>query len=157
MINSHDEAFSIAPSPENMDDEEDDDLSPQTNHDAIQEAFLRFYVAVLLNYRKFLMFPTENNPLNCGFQTTPFLDSQKSEFQKFLKQLTATQMFDSFITKRLYSPGLDDVTFFDESIDAKFNRYKMRVVKIETPFLQVRRARRGAQSERKAFLSLSFE
>ncbi|GMI27359.1 hypothetical protein TeGR_g8867, partial [Tetraparma gracilis] len=100
------------------------------------ESFLRFYVAVLMNYRKYLTFPTAEDPLDCGFKVTQFLASQKTEFQPFLKQLCATQMFDSFITKRLFNPGLDDVTFFDESIDAKFNRYKMRVVKIETPFLQ---------------------
>lgn len=37
--------------------------------------------------------------------------------REFLEQLIGTQMFDSFITKRLYGSGEVDVAFFDNAVD----------------------------------------
>ena len=53
-------------------------------------------------------------------------------------------MFDAFITSRLYSPSDEDVTFFDESIDAKLNRYKLRVKKVRRGEAAMRRAQRNS-------------
>lgn len=47
-----------------------------------------------------------------------------------------TQQFDDFITKRLHSPEMPDVVFFDQSMDAKLNRSRLKLKKVETPFLQ---------------------
>jgi hypothetical protein len=48
-------------------------------------------------------------------------------------------MFTQFIDERsLHSMAEDrltDITFFDESIDAKMNRYMFNLQKIDTPFL----------------------
>lgn len=52
-------------------------------------------------------------------------------------------MFDAFITRRIYNAGNEpDVTFFDQSIDAKKNRSKLRLKKTDTPFLHSANAHR---------------
>ncbi|GMH62987.1 hypothetical protein TL16_g03601 [Triparma laevis f. inornata] len=135
----YDDAFNLAVRPEDVrdeDEEEEGEGKDRGDWDAVQEAFLRFYVAMLKDYRNFIIFPSEDNPMGAGFKVKSFIKAQPKDFQPFLNELCVTQMFDAFITKRLYSPGEDDVTFFDESIDAKLNRYKLKLKKIETPFLQ---------------------
>eukprot|EP00590_Aulacoseira_subarctica_P012049 CAMPEP_0172437008 /NCGR_PEP_ID=MMETSP1064-20121228/72025_1 /TAXON_ID=202472 /ORGANISM="Aulacoseira subarctica , Strain CCAP 1002/5" /LENGTH=1483 /DNA_ID=CAMNT_0013185441 /DNA_START=124 /DNA_END=4576 /DNA_ORIENTATION=- len=107
-------------------------LKRQSNWDAVQEAFLSTYVYMLRNYRKFLVFPSKqepdpNNPTSqeestanyggAGFKTSQFIRSQRYDMQPFLRQLCATQQFDNFITKRLYGSGEADVIFFDMAID----------------------------------------
>jgi pentatricopeptide repeat protein len=57
-----------------------------------------------------------------------------------LTELCSTQQFDDFITKRLYTPNQPDVIFFDQSIDAKLNRSRLKIRKTRTPFLQSARA-----------------
>ncbi|GMH97302.1 hypothetical protein TrST_g12364 [Triparma strigata] len=138
VLGRYDDAFNLAVKPEDVkeEDEEGNEDKERGDWDAVQEAFLRFYVAMLKDYRNFIIFPSEDNPMGAGFKVKSFIKAQPRDFQPFLSELCVTQMFDAFITKRLYSPGEDDVTFFDESIDAKLNRYKLKLKKIETPFLQ---------------------
>lgn len=92
----------------------------QSKWDGVQEAFLTTYVSMLCNYRKFLVFPAKGNEGSyggAGFKSKPFIHSQKRELQMFLKQFVATQMFDDFITKRLYGSGEANVVFFDQAVD----------------------------------------
>ena len=110
-------------------------LKKQSNWDAVQEAFFSTFVFLLRNYRKFLVFPTKKeSPLSeaedpntstqsseysyggAGFRTDAFIRSQRFDMQPFLRQLCATQLFDNFVTKRLYSSGEADVLFFDQAI-----------------------------------------
>jgi pentatricopeptide repeat protein len=137
-----DDAFYVASTPEDITENDGQEEKERGDWDSVQEAFFRFYIALLKDYRRFLVFPKEEMPMMAGFQSKPFVLSQPKEFQPFLKQLCATQQFDAFITKRLYKPGEEDVTFFEESIDAKMNRYKMKLKKIETPFLQSAKVQR---------------
>ena len=142
-VNRMDDAFYVAATPEDITEKDGEDGERERGDwDSVQEAFFRFYIALLKDYRRFLLFPKEDAPMMAGFESKPFVQSQPKEFQPFLKQLCATQQFDAFITKRLYKPGEEDVTFFDESIDAKLNRYKMKLKKIETPFLQSAKVQR---------------
>jgi len=105
-------------------------LRKQSQWDAVQEAFLNAYVHILRNYRKFLVFPSKDNENDmyggAGFRTVEFVQSQLFDMQEFLKQLLDTQMFDDFITKRLYGSGEADVTFFDMAVDGfhKGNKVK---------------------------------
>jgi len=122
----------------------------QNQWDRLQEAFLRFFVAMFKDYRKFLHVPdtskigspapTSEDWLNWGnnhkFERESFLASQKPEYYSYLSELCSTQQFDDFITKRLYSPKLPDIIFFDQSIDAKLNRSRLKLKKVHTPFLQ---------------------
>eukprot|EP00520_Triparma_pacifica_P019015 CAMPEP_0118633258 /NCGR_PEP_ID=MMETSP0785-20121206/897_1 /TAXON_ID=91992 /ORGANISM="Bolidomonas pacifica, Strain CCMP 1866" /LENGTH=315 /DNA_ID=CAMNT_0006524113 /DNA_START=61 /DNA_END=1004 /DNA_ORIENTATION=- len=141
-VRKMDEAFYLATLPEDITEKDGEEKKERGDWDSVQEAFFRFYIALLKDYRRFLVFPTEDQPMNAGFQAKPFVLSQPKDFQSFLSQLCATQQFDVSITKRLYRPGEEDVTFFEESIDAKMNRYKMKLKKIETPFLQSAKVQR---------------
>jgi pentatricopeptide repeat protein len=100
----------------------------QSKWDSVQEAFLLVYVDLLQNYRKSLVFPSKdvssssiepdgNNSAFGDFKSKDFLKSQRYEKRRFLAELVKTQMFDDFITKRLYGSGASDVTFFDQAID----------------------------------------
>lgn len=92
----------------------------QSPWDAIQEAFLDTHVYLLRNFRKFLVFPSKHNEGSyggAGFRSKEFLDSQRYDMRLFLEQLIGTQMFDNFITKRLYGSGEPDVAFFDLAVD----------------------------------------
>jgi hypothetical protein len=128
----------------------ENDENEQNQWDRVQEAFLRFFVAALKDYRRFLRVPdtsTLGQPTpgsldwiewsnKHSFDTNGFILSQKKLYESYLSELCATQQFDEFITKRLYSPELPDIIFFDQSIDAKLNRSRLKLRKTETPFLQ---------------------
>uniref|UniRef100_A0A7S3DVC3 dDENN domain-containing protein n=1 Tax=Entomoneis paludosa TaxID=265537 RepID=A0A7S3DVC3_9STRA len=92
----------------------------QSPWDAVQEAFLDTFVYLLRNYRKYLVFPSKHNEGSyggAGFRSKEFIESQRYDMRGFLEQLIGTQMFDNFITKRLYGSGEADVAFFDTSVD----------------------------------------
>ena len=92
----------------------------QSQWDAVQEAFLDTFVYLLRNFRKHLVFPSKHNEGSyggAGFRSKEFLESQRFDMREFLEQLIGTQMFDSFITKRLYGSGEADVAFFDMAVD----------------------------------------
>mmetsp|Transcript_26779 Transcript_26779/g.37761 ORF Transcript_26779/g.37761 Transcript_26779/m.37761 type:complete len:1407 (+) Transcript_26779:119-4339(+) len=94
-------------------------LKKQSEWDAVQEAFLETYVFLLKNYRKYLVFPSKDNAGSyggAGFRSKEFVQAQQYNTQDFLEQLVGTQMFDEFITKRLYGSGEADVTFFDMAV-----------------------------------------
>lgn len=147
-----DQAFNLqyTPDSEHLLNNETSDDKQQNLWDRLQEAFLRFFVALLKDYRRFLEIPdtsklgspspTSEDWLIWGnnhkFERDKFIASQKPEYFYYLSELCATQQFDDFITKRLYSPQLPDIIFFDQSIDAKLNRYRLKLKKVDTPFLQ---------------------
>ena len=92
----------------------------QSVWDAVQEAFLDTSVYLLRNYRKYLVFPSKHNEGSyggAGFRSKDFIESQRYDMREFLQQLVGTQMFDNFITKRLYGSGEADVAFFDMAVD----------------------------------------
>lgn len=92
----------------------------QSEWDAVQEAFLDTFVYLLRNYRKYLVFPSKHNEGSyggAGFRSKEFIESQRYDMREFLEQLIGTQMFDNFITKRLYGSGEADVAFFDMAVD----------------------------------------
>lgn len=92
----------------------------QSSWDAVQEAFLDTSVYLLRNYRNYLVFPSKHNEGSyggAGFRSKEFIEAQRYDMREFLQQLVGTQMFDTFITKRLYGSGEADVTFFDMAVD----------------------------------------
>jgi len=135
----YDHAFNLAytpTSPNLLNDSSSADQ--QSQWDRVQEAFLRFFVALMKDYRRFLTPPDGNEP--GVFNKEDFIASQKPENQPFLAELCETQQFEDYVTKRLYSPGEPDVIFFDQSIDAKLNRSRLKLRKVDTPFLQSAKA-----------------
>lgn len=152
-----DEAFNLASTPDSMSLSHFQDQTGvddgQSRWDAVQEAFLRFYVSMLKEYRKYMpTLPKEQQSSWRGpgsasggrFLAVEFVQSQLPEFQPFLEELTGTQQFDDFVTRRMYNVGkAPDVTFFDQSIDAKLNRSKLKLKKTDTSFLHSAKAHRN--------------
>ena len=156
-LQGFDDAFNLAYTPDSPnllnDTSRQEQQQQQSQWDKVQEAFLRFFVSTVKGYRRFLEMPENADPesprdksarwcLQRTFDRDGFIASQKLEYQPFIKELCMTQQFDDFITKRLYSPGEPDVIFFDQSIDAKNNRSRLKLKKVDTPFLQ------GAQAHK---------
>jgi hypothetical protein len=66
------------------------------------------------------VFPSKHNEGSyggAGFRSKEFIESQRFDMRGFLEQFIGTQMFDNFITKRLYGSGEADVAFFDLAVD----------------------------------------
>jgi hypothetical protein len=157
-ICSIDEAFNLAHAPDSkcllysQDETGSDADAVQSRWDAVQEAFLRFYVSMLKDYRKFMpTLPKEQQSwrgpgsVHGGrFLASEFVQSQPLDFQPFLEELIGTQQFDDFVTRRMFNAGkAPDITFFDQSIDAKLNRSKLKLKKTETSFLHSANAHRN--------------
>lgn len=106
----------------------------QTKWANVQEAFHQFFVSTLKNYRTFLT-PAVGSS-RPSFDRDAFLGQRKMAHVPFLAEMLTTQQFDAFLTRRMYSPGEPDLIFFDQSIDAKKNRSKLKLKKISTPFLR---------------------
>ena len=95
-------------------------LRKQSEWDAVQEAFLDTFVYLLRNYRKYLVFPSKHNEGNyggAGFRSKEFVENQRLDMRGFLEQFIGSQMYDNFVTKRLYGSGESDVAFFDLAVD----------------------------------------
>jgi len=109
--------------------------SEQTKWAQVQEAFHQFFVACFKDYRKFLD-PGNDENQRPSFDRNAFLNARKAANTPFLSEMCKTQQFDDFLTRKMYSPGEPDLVFFDQSIDAKKNRSKLKLRKKSTPFLQ---------------------
>lgn len=131
-LSTLDHAFNLAYTPESLNLKESMEAE-QSKMDSVQEVFLRFFVSILKNYRKYLVSPKKGRQL---FQRERFLEAIPMRNDEFIAELTLTQQFDDLITRRAYSPGEPDLKFFDQSIDAKLNRSKLKLRKVDTRFLQ---------------------
>ncbi|KAL7468701.1 hypothetical protein ACHAXS_008933 [Conticribra weissflogii] len=99
---------------------EKQNLRSQSQWDAVQEAFLETYCHLLQKYRKYLVFPSKQNEGaygGAGFRAQEFLAGQRADVREFLEELVGSQMFDDFVTKRLYGSGESDIGFFDGAVD----------------------------------------
>ena len=97
-----------------------ENLRTQSQWDAVQEAFLETYCFLLQKYRKYLVFPSKQNEGaygGAGFRSQEFLEAQRNDVRGFLEELVGSQMFDDFVTKRLYGSGEADISFFDSAVD----------------------------------------
>lgn len=96
----------------------------------IREGFLRFFVSLFQDYRAYIK--------KKYFHRSDFVASFtfSKNVSDYISSITNTQMFQSFITERIYHPNDPEVLFFDDSIKAKQNRSKMNIArKQETAFL----------------------
>ena len=156
-IRTCDDAFNLAHAPDSatLDSDEDanaklDDAKKQSRWDAVQETFLRFYVAFLQDYRGYLPAEVEmekrSNWRRGGrlcFKKEEFVASADKDYQPFLASLVQTQQFDDFVTRKMYNAAdAADIKFFDQSIDAKRNRSRKTLKKKETNFLHSANAHR---------------
>lgn len=114
---------------------------------AIRTGFLRFFSSIFLNYRKYLVQGSADDPFPLvKFRVAAFLSEHPPDWTPLLGVLLKTQAFSQFVDERLPSPfpsGREpsravDIQFFDESINAKKNRSVMSQVVglVDTPLLQ---------------------
>ena len=57
----------------------------QSPVERISEAFLRFNLSILQNYRSYLIFPNKDTPEYMGFKTRQFILSQIYDHQPYLR------------------------------------------------------------------------
>ena len=145
-LSAMDHAFNLAYTPESPNLQKrahnNDSMDQQSRWDKAQEAFLRFFVALLRDYRKYLEVP-EPSPISLrkpSFDRAAFIAECRVDNIPFLSDMCSTQQFDDFLTRRMYSPGEPDLVFFDQNIDAKLNRSKLKIKKVDTPFLHSAKA-----------------
>ena len=136
-LSTMDFAFNLAYTPEspNLVDPLSTSHDEQSQWDRVQEGFLRFFVAFLSNYRSYLSIPEKNSIKPPSFDQIGFMASCRVDNVAMMTQFCQTQHYHDFLARRMYSPGEPDLVFFDQSIDAKLNRSKMKLKKVETPFL----------------------
>ncbi len=83
----------------------------QVNELAVRTGFLNFFVSILLNYRKYLVYTAGNiadsidNPYWNGFKDDKFLASQDEESVPFFAELIKTQAFAQFVSERISLPN----------------------------------------------------
>eukprot|EP01038_Epipyxis_sp_PR26KG_P004270 gene4270-6049_t len=108
------------------------------NENELRAGFLKFFVAIMKNYKKYLIYGNPDNPDPLvKFKFQEFLSEHSSDWQPFIREMIGTQSFTQFVDERVLLFKQDqDVVFFDESIDAKLNRYTFKTVVIDTPFLK---------------------
>lgn len=111
---------------------------------SLRHGFLAFFVAVLKNYRRYLVYASRERPSPlAAFRNEAFIADHPSSWQPFLISLVQSQAFSQFVDERVgrIQTGeqkgfqLNDLIFFDESIDAKMNRYSFSLSFKDTPFL----------------------
>ena len=122
------------------------DDGPTFNEHEIQQLFLRLFVSIFQKYRKYLVFPTEEEWASGGstvlFRKEEWLAQLDKEDRQFAAELIETQAFMQFNLERVVRAADDcEVLFFDDCIRAKMNRSRFRINKELTPFLDVRNGR----------------
>ena len=135
-----DSAYSFAPSPDIFDDGKADEAQDWYK---LRLAFLRFFVAMLRDYGKYVT--AIDGKMGAGsssqkeFNADLFLGAQRESSRVFLSAFTSTQCFTKFMDDCVHENQEDpnyDVKFFNESIAEKKNRSFLTFRKLSTPFLQ---------------------
>eukprot|EP01138_Halocafeteria_seosinensis_P002458 gb/GECG01002515.1/.p1 GENE.gb/GECG01002515.1/~~gb/GECG01002515.1/.p1 ORF type:complete len:1183 (+),score=122.67 gb/GECG01002515.1/:1-3549(+) len=137
-----DMAFPYCPRPCDVGDNESDPPKiSDTDWYEVRASFLRLWLSLFINYRRFLVPISRENPNpKERFRSEAFLSHCSADSQPILRGIMSTQLFHSFIDERTNpdTMGNVDVVFFDQSLDAKSNRHLMsrwKGVRMETPFL----------------------
>jgi len=133
-----DVAFSLAPVPDEVNDFNNE--GKRFCDYEVRMAFFRIFVSLFQRYKHYLKFDVkEDNVLNFEvdnhFKTTLFLRDQRDSSKPFLKTFLHTQAFQRFLQERVMNENSSYIRFFEESIQAKINRSKLKLYKLPTPFL----------------------
>uniref|UniRef100_A0A7S1KMY1 UDENN domain-containing protein n=1 Tax=Percolomonas cosmopolitus TaxID=63605 RepID=A0A7S1KMY1_9EUKA len=134
-------AFDMAPTPDQTDSHNGADMEFPASK--IRMAFFRFFVSLFQKYRHFMvkvnLDNTDGNQFELNyspfFKKDQFVRDQPLTDRPFVRRLLETQAFDQFVKQRTLNNNSAEVVFFDESIQAKLNRSKLKFHKKDTPFL----------------------
>ena len=133
----------------------------------LRVAFLRFFVAMLREYKKYVVTKNQkkkktgqsssNSSSSSSsmkfFDTNSFVDAQRGSSKTFLKMFKQTHTFCKFMDDCVHENQEEanyDVKFFNESIAQKRNRSLLTFRKYSTPFLE------SAKHELKRLLCVSL-
>jgi hypothetical protein len=104
----------------------------------VRHGFLQFFVAILKNYRKFLVYATKERPNpRSVFRNEDFLREHPEDWQPFISKVIKSRAFSHFVHERMGSAlygvvrdsNYSDIIFFEESIDSKMRS------SLDTPLL----------------------
>ena len=149
-LNMMDSAFSYALRADQFDD--DDELIVRDWY-KLRLAFLRFFVAMFREYKKYVITKTSKKTKSHSnsssdspsagtgkfFDVKSFVNAQRSSSKTFLNIFTQTQTFSKFMDDCVHEDQEEanyDVKFFNESIAQKRNRSLLTFRKYSTPFLE---------------------
>lgn len=93
----------------------------------VRAGFLNFFVALLHDYRRFLIYGTALAPdPPVKFRFDDFAKAQPPEHRPLLAVMLHTQAFSQFLDERVLTGRRDtDVVFFDDAIDARTARARV--------------------------------
>jgi hypothetical protein len=135
-----DMAYNLAPMPDEIGDIS---LIPKRSFSTneVRMAFLRVFISLFQKYKQYLRTDVKlDNPMNFEvpnhFRKAAFIKDRQSESAKqFFRVFFDTQAFQRFLLTRVMNENVSQIKFFDESIQAKTNRSRLKLYKIATPFL----------------------
>ena len=116
------------------------DKKKNLNFKDIRLSFFDFFLNLLTNYNSFLRkdyLENKDTGLNKLFKTKEFINSHSKNKRPFFEKLTETQMFNDFISKKIFPKNMSDkleILFVDESLIKKSNK-KLFSIKMATVFL----------------------
>jgi hypothetical protein len=135
-----DMAFTLVPPPEEIDGKWSQQQQYEFPVEQIRTAFFRFFVALLLKYRNYMIKPSPDANVATDpdfdkyFRRAQFIKEQSEGSKFWMNTFIRTQAFNRFLMDRLLNENMNEITFFDESIQAKLNRSKFTFHKKDTPF-----------------------
>lgn len=106
----------------------------ETSNSAIRYFFFQFFVSILIDYKKYMIFGAQQN--NSTFNNAAFL--QNSSEKEFFSLFLQTQMFSNFCQSRIQPKNIEEHCeglLFDEEIIAKQNRNKFYTHKGQIVFI----------------------
>ncbi len=91
-------------------------MSYTPDWDHTRQTFFRFFVSLLLDYRKFLVLPSTEVPKpDQRFNRQAFIDSHPKECAEFFETLVCSQAFTNFVDERVQVDNATaNVVFFDQ-------------------------------------------
>ena len=105
----------------------------------IRDIFFQFFISILQGYGKCLNDRWKDNPNQVIFEHDRFIISFRERNCKYMYKITRTQMFANFCQSRLRPKSAEEHMenlLFDDSIQAKLNRSKLRYTKKPTKFIE---------------------
>eukprot|EP00004_Rigifila_ramosa_P017470 TRINITY_DN4259_c0_g1_i6.p1 TRINITY_DN4259_c0_g1~~TRINITY_DN4259_c0_g1_i6.p1 ORF type:complete len:935 (-),score=162.04 TRINITY_DN4259_c0_g1_i6:117-2921(-) len=111
----------------------------------VRQTFLRFFSAIFLDYKPYLVFPSPAVPEpESTFDREGFISNSPGETRAFLRLFLDTQMFTTFCDERVYHAAsnaelIREIELFDNAISSKIQRSKLGRIasQLASPQLQM--------------------
>ena len=117
-------------------------ISPKLDEcsvEKIREYFFQFFISIFLSYSKYLNPTYHENTHSSIFEHEKFVSGFRERNCKYMSKIIKTQMFANFCQSRLRPKNSEESwenLLFDDNIQAKLNRSKLRYTKKPTKFIE---------------------